>query len=51
MQEAKKALRKACTPPVGFDGKATIAVVTIIASVLYVVEMADISLKLKGGQH
>ena len=41
--EAKKALRKTRTIPGGFDRKATVAAVMIVAAALFGVELADIS--------
>ena len=41
--EAKKALKKTRTIPGGFDRKATVAAVMIVAAALFGVELADIS--------
>ena len=41
--EAKKALKKTRTIPRGFDRKATVAAVMIVAAALFGVELADIS--------
>ena len=43
MGEAKKALKKTRTIPGGFDRKATVAAVMIVAAALFGVELADIS--------
>ena len=43
--EGKTALKKARTLPVGFDRKATVAAVMIVAATLFGVELADISLR------
>ena len=45
VQEAQAALEKSRSLPLGFDGRASIAAVMIIAAALYEVELADISKK------
>ena len=45
IREGKPALKKARTLPGGFDRKATVAAVMIVAAALFGVELADISLR------
>ena len=45
IDEGKKALKKTRTMPGGFDRKATVAAVMIVAASLYGVELADVSQK------
>ena len=43
VQEAQTALKKSRSLPLGFDGRASLAIMMIIAAALYGVELADIS--------